>query len=65
MPETIAIRNPRVLEVVDEEIEHGAGRNATEAAENLILAAAETRRVDRARTPRRRSIETQDSGSKR
>jgi hypothetical protein len=48
VPETIAIRNPRILEVVGEEMEFGAGRNATEAAENLILASVEDRRVRRA-----------------
>lgn len=48
VPETIAIRNPRVLEVVGEEMGFGAGRNATEAAENLILAGAEDRRLERA-----------------
>lgn len=46
---TIAIRNPRVLDVVREELAQGAGRNATEAAENLILVGAEHRKLDRAR----------------
>lgn len=54
MPETLAIRNPHVIAVVDQELEHGAGRNATEAAENLILAGAEQRRIDRDRKSRRR-----------
>lgn len=53
MPATIAIRNPRVLEVIDAEFKEGAGRNATEAAENLILDAAERRRMDRDRKVRR------------
>lgn len=52
VPETISIRNPRVRSVVGEEMnEHDAGRNAAEAAENLILEAAERRRIDRATRP--------------
>lgn len=45
----IQIRNPRIREIVAEEAQHGVGRNATEAAENLIAEAAERRRMDRAR----------------
>ena len=52
MPESILLRNPRILEVVEEELRHGAGRNATEVAENLVFAGAENRRMARAgRTP--------------
>lgn len=46
--ETIAIRNPGVIKIACEEMEHGAGRSATEAAENLIMQAAEVRRMERA-----------------
>lgn len=46
--ETIAIRNPGVIKIACEEMEHGAGRSATEAAENLIVAGAEARRMKRA-----------------
>ena len=48
----IQIRNPRVREVVAEEVRHGAGRNAAEAASTLILEAAERRRIERAKAPR-------------
>ena len=46
----IQIVNPLVLETIAREVEHGAGRNATEAAENLILQQAERRQVERATT---------------
>lgn len=47
----ISLVNPRVLELVSHEVEHGVGRNATEAAENLIMEAAERRRLERAQKP--------------
>lgn len=52
--DTIAIRNPRVLEVVGAEVTHGTGRNFVEAAENMILADAERRQVARAMASARR-----------
>lgn len=58
--ETIAIRNPRICELVAAEQAGGAGRSATEAAENLILDGVELRRMKRdpgatgSRSPRRR-----------
>ena len=51
MPEAvqsaIQIRNPRIKQLVAEEQAHGAGRNASEAAENLISEAVEARRLKR------------------
>lgn len=48
MPTAITIRNPIVIQRVLDEMPHGAGRNATEAAENLILEQSENRRFSRA-----------------
>lgn len=50
MPETIAIRNPAIRELVDEEQKAGVGRSATETAENLIRDGAEYRRIRRAKS---------------
>lgn len=47
MPKTIAIRSPRIREVVDQERRLGAGRTATEVAEHLIIEAVERRRLQR------------------
>lgn len=47
--QTIQIRNPRIIEQVLGEMAHGAGRNPTEAAENLISQGSEQRRIERAR----------------
>ncbi len=47
MPKTIAIRSPRIREVVDQERQLGAGRTATEVAEHLIIEAVERRRLQR------------------
>jgi hypothetical protein len=57
MIQNLQIRNPKVLEVVAHEVELGAGRSHTEAAENLILEAVEQRRV-------RRVINSQASDSR-
>jgi hypothetical protein len=47
--ESVTLRNPRVIETLIRETGEGAGRNATETADNLILEAAEHRRVSRER----------------
>ena len=44
---TIALRNPRIVQVLHEETAKGAGRNATETAENLILDGVEYRKAKR------------------
>lgn len=49
VPENIAIRNPHVNRLVAQEVQRGAGRNPTEAAENLILEAIAHRAAERAR----------------
>ncbi|HEX4056290.1 MAG TPA: hypothetical protein VHX86_18675 [Tepidisphaeraceae bacterium] len=41
---SIQIKNPLVISRVKEEQDFGAGRNATECAENLIMEACELRR---------------------
>lgn len=48
--ESVTLKNPRVMHALDREMAEGAGRNATETAENLILEAAEQRRVTREST---------------
>jgi len=50
MPGAVAIRNPLVLELIEEELANGAGRNATEVAENLIVAQSTQRRLNRVRS---------------
>lgn len=50
--ESIQIRNPRVKEIVAEERQRGTGRSFAETAENLILEAAESRRLKRASAKR-------------
>jgi len=57
MPLSIQIKNPRTRELVADEMKFGAGRNATEAAENLIEEAAEMRRL-------RRALQGQEPASK-
>ena len=42
------LRNPRIVQLILEELRHEAGRNATEVAENLIAESCELRRVNRA-----------------
>lgn len=55
MIESIQIRNPRVRQLVAEELKHpGVGRNFTEAAENLILDAIDRRRAERERNKPRK-----------
>lgn len=46
---SIAIQNPRVVQIIMEEWRHGCGRGPTEAAENLILDEADRRRLARVR----------------
>ena len=43
----LQLRNPRILDVLHEQTEAGAGRNPTETAENLILDGVEHRREKR------------------
>ena len=45
----IQVKNPRTLMLIHRERELGAGRNLTEATENLIAEAAEHRRTQRER----------------
>lgn len=45
---TVNLRNPRTVRLIVEEQRRGAGRNVTEAAENLIAEAVESRRAKRA-----------------
>lgn len=52
MVETIAIRNPQVIKRVAAELKRGAGRNITEAAEELINEAVARRELERDRTSR-------------
>ena len=40
----IQLRNPRIVEKVNEQFAMGVGRNTTETAENLILDGIEARR---------------------
>lgn len=44
---TIAIRNPRVVEVAQREKQFGAGRTLVEVVTNLFLEKAEQRRIER------------------
>lgn len=41
MVETIAIRNPKIIEMVAGAVRAGQGRNMVEAAENLIIGGAQ------------------------
>ncbi len=65
MPDTIAVRNPHVINVAEDEMRQGAGRNLTEVAENLIMIGAETRRIERGRRnePNGNPIKCNDCGS--
>lgn len=59
MPDTIAIRNPAIRELVADAQQKGMGRSATETAENLIRDGWEYRRlreVDADHKPRARRL---------
>lgn len=48
MIKSLQISNPRVIEIVHDEMNQGSGRSYSETAENLILESVEARKIRRA-----------------